>query len=145
MSQATTLSALANYADGHSIDALRRAVGLTHSAAVRLVDRLVELGLVERRGIATDRRVAAVHLTPAGRRTVRRIRGARAAVLDEWLGRLSRTDQVALGRILDRAAGAGVDPRDAARDGADYLCRLCDPAACGHPHACPVTQGAARR
>ncbi len=125
MSQATTLSALANYADGRSIDALRRAVGLTHSAAVRLVDRLVELGLVERRGIATDRRVAAIHLTPAGRRTVRRIRGARTAVLDEWLGRLSRTDQVALGRILDRAAGAAGRSETTPRATAPITCAGC--------------------
>ncbi len=42
------LSALATYLDGSSIDALRRALGLTHSAAVRLADRLSEAGLVKR-------------------------------------------------------------------------------------------------
>jgi len=41
--------ALNGLANGGSIDALRRVVGLTHSGAVRLVDRLAAAGLVERR------------------------------------------------------------------------------------------------
>jgi DNA-binding MarR family transcriptional regulator len=142
MSQATALSALANYANGSSIDGLRRCVGLTHSATVRLVDRLAELGLVERRAGTVDRRVAAIHLTPAGRRTVRKIRSARNAVLSEWLGRLSPSEQAAMTRILDSAAGAAVDPDDIGMGGANYVCRLCDAAACGYPGACPVTQAA---
>ena len=43
------LSALHGLTGGQSIDALRRVVGLTHSGAVRLVDRLVAAGPAERR------------------------------------------------------------------------------------------------
>ncbi|MBE7163640.1 MAG: MarR family transcriptional regulator, partial [Williamsia herbipolensis] len=59
MVQATALSALGVHAgdvrSGASIDQLRRWVELSHSATVRLVDRLVEAGLVERRETASDR------------------------------------------------------------------------------------------
>ena len=137
--QATALSALANYADGQSIDVLRRSVDLTHSATVRLVDRLVELQLVERRAIADDRRVAAIHLTAAGRRTVRKIRRAREQVLADWVARLSRADRAEFARILDKAAARDVAATQRI-DTADYLCRLCDPVACGHPGRCPITE-----
>src|SRR5688572_20555675 len=61
------LAALHGLASGQSIDALRRIVGLTHSGAVRLVDRLAGAGLVERR-VGADQRSVALHLTPEGRR-----------------------------------------------------------------------------
>ena len=78
MVQATAVSALANYADGGSIDMLRRTVDLSHSATVRLVDRLSDAGYVVRRG-AEDGRVSSVHLTargpPRGREGPRRPAG----------------------------------------------------------------------
>src|ERR687891_48314 len=43
----------------------------------RLVDRLVEAGLVERRAAAEDRRRVELKLTPAGRRLARRVEKAR--------------------------------------------------------------------
>ena len=43
------LVALESTLAGGTIDALRRVLGLTHSGAVRLVDRLAAAGLVERR------------------------------------------------------------------------------------------------
>jgi MarR family transcriptional repressor of emrRAB len=140
MVQATALSALANYADGQSIDVLSRSVDLTHSATVRLVDRLAELQLVERRGIAGDRRVAAIHLTAAGRRTVRKVRRAREQVLTDWVARLSRADRTEFARILDKAAARDVAATESRTDNRNYLCRLCDPAACGHPERCPITE-----
>jgi DNA-binding MarR family transcriptional regulator len=51
----------------------------------RLVDRLVEAGLVERRAAGEDRRRVELSLTPQGRRLVTRVEGARAGVFD--LGR----------------------------------------------------------
>ncbi|MEO8686777.1 MAG: helix-turn-helix domain-containing protein, partial [Solirubrobacteraceae bacterium] len=42
------LSALEGYLGGEPIDTLARVLGLTHSGAVRLVDRLAGAGLVER-------------------------------------------------------------------------------------------------
>jgi DNA-binding MarR family transcriptional regulator len=46
---------------------LAAAVSLTTSGTTRLVDRLEVAGLIERQPCPTDRRVAYVALTPAGR------------------------------------------------------------------------------
>src|SRR5918999_4957534 len=59
------LAALDIFLGGSSIDTVRKPLGLTHSAAVRLVDRLEVAGLV-RRGAGADGRSGAVFLTPAG-------------------------------------------------------------------------------
>ncbi len=72
------LVALDGYAGGESIDSLRRILGITHSGAVRLVDRLAAAGLVERR-VGPDARAVSIHLTPVGRRTARRVLAAREA------------------------------------------------------------------
>src|SRR4051812_14222379 len=47
----------------------------------RLVDRLVEAGLVERRAAAGDRRQVELSLTPKGRRLEKRVLAAREATL----------------------------------------------------------------
>src|SRR3954469_13178902 len=57
------LAARDGLAGGGSIDSLRRILGITHSGAVRLVDRLAAAGLVERR-IGADARAVSIHLTP---------------------------------------------------------------------------------
>src|ERR687895_937889 len=48
----------------------------------RLVDRLVEAGLVERRAAKGDRRRVELRLTPAGRRLARRVEKARQDLFD---------------------------------------------------------------
>ena len=48
----------------------------------RLVDRLVEAGLVERRSAQDDRRRVELKLTPAGRRLARRVENARRELFD---------------------------------------------------------------
>lgn len=48
----------------------------------RLVDRLVEAGLVERRAADDDRRRLVLSLTPDGRRLVRKVERARRGVID---------------------------------------------------------------
>lgn len=60
--------------DGISQSELAAAVGLDGSSLVRLLDLLVEQGLIERRPHASDRRVKLVQLTVAGRQTVTSIR-----------------------------------------------------------------------
>ena len=65
------LSALDGFLGGEPIDALRQTLGLTHSGAVRLVDRLAEAGLAERRP-GPDARTVAVVLTPVGHARRRR-------------------------------------------------------------------------
>ncbi len=93
------LAALSTFLDGSSIDTLRRPLGLTHSAAVRLTDRLAEDGLV-RREPGVDGRSVSIRLTDEGAAVAERIRrdrqAALAAVLDPLsAGRTRGTDRPA--------------------------------------------------
>ena len=138
--QVVAMVALANYAEGGSTAQLSTSVDLSHSATVRLVDRLVQLGLVERRVGAGDGRVSAVHLTTQGRRTVTRLRRARQTALDEILAGLDEPSRRALAPVLDVLAAAEVVPAPDGIETSRYVCRLCDADACGHPDGCPVTR-----
>ena len=141
------LVTLSDLLEGRSVDDLRRAVGLTHSGGVRLVDRLVAGGLVERRR-GTDGRTVALFLTEEGRRQARQGRDARLATLHDVLGVLDDQERAQLAAIVDKLIGAVVGRRLEARAaGVDppggWLCRLCDPMACeraeGH---CPALNAA---
>jgi DNA-binding MarR family transcriptional regulator len=132
------LVSLAAYLDGGPIDSLRGPLGLTHSAAVRVVDRLVHEGLVRRRPGA-DRRSVAVALTPAGRRAAARAVAARAGALEAALAALDPAERAALARLHEKILSTVTDGRAAA----GRICRLCDVDACGHYEGrCPVTRGA---
>jgi DNA-binding MarR family transcriptional regulator len=132
------LVALHGEAGGASIDGLRRIVGLTHSGAVRLVDRLAAAGLVERR-IGADQRSVALRLTPEGRRSARRVLAQREAVVEAALAGLPAADRAALVRAAERVLPQLVDsPDDEPR-----ICRMCDGEACGRPRGeCPMQRGA---
>jgi MarR family transcriptional regulator, negative regulator of the multidrug operon emrRAB len=141
------LVALSDLLEGRSVDDLRRAVGLTHSGGVRVVDRLVAGGLVERRR-AADGRAVALFLTPEGRRQAAQSRDARLATLHAVLGALDKREQAQLAGILDKLVAAVVGRRIEARAAGvlppgGWLCRLCDPVACerteGH---CPALNAA---
>ncbi|HEX3316946.1 MAG TPA: MarR family transcriptional regulator [Solirubrobacteraceae bacterium] len=132
------LVALHLYAEGEGVDALARALSLSHSGAVRLVDQLVARGLVRRAPSERDRRAVALRLTAAGRRAARRVADARLAALGEALAPLSQADQERLAVLLGRVLAAQTHGHEDAR----RLCRLCDADACGHPERCPVTLAA---
>ena len=70
--------------DGLSQSELAAAAGLDGSSLVRLLDILVEQGLIERRADAADRRIKRVYLTAPGRRSVARIR-KRLTVIEDTL------------------------------------------------------------
>src|SRR5262245_32843316 len=95
------LAALDGYLGGEPIDSLSRALGVTHSAAVRLVDRLGESGLVERRRGADGRSVAVVP-TDAGRQAARRVLEARAAALEDVLAVLSESERRQLAGLHEK-------------------------------------------
>jgi DNA-binding MarR family transcriptional regulator len=132
------LVSLAGYLEGEPIDSLRAPLGLTHSASVRVVDRLVETGLARRRP-GGDRRSVAIELTPAGRRAAGRALVARRDVLEGALDVLTPTERAELERLHAKLLCALTDSRAAAGN----ICRLCDASACGHEQGlCPVTRGA---
>jgi MarR family transcriptional repressor of emrRAB len=140
-SPAAALVALNGTSAGGTIDALAGRVGLSHSGAVRLVDRLVREGLVERRRGA-DQRSAALVLTPRGRRAARQVLSRREANLQVLLGLLTDNQRAAAVEVVEVLLAAVGREDDAAR----RVCRLCDLDACGRPRGrCPVAPAARRR
>lgn len=119
---------------GLPIETLRRYLGLSHSACVRLVDQLEMNNLVNRRSTkGGDRRVRSLLLTADGEKAARAHLKARATVLDRALARLTGAEKEQLAALIDRMMPAVVIPGD---DG-DVVCRHCDLRAC--PTAdCPV-------
>jgi MarR family transcriptional regulator, negative regulator of the multidrug operon emrRAB len=134
------LAALDTFLEGSSIDTMRRPLGLTHSAAVRLVDRLAVAGLV-RRGAGEDGRSVAVFLTPAGRRAAAQVQDGRMTALSEVLAPLAPSERRRLTRLHEKLLAGLTSGRADAR----HICRLCDAEACGHQEGrCPVTRAADR-
>jgi DNA-binding MarR family transcriptional regulator len=134
-SRAAALLTLASF-PGPSIEGLRRTLGLTHSATVRLVDGLAAAGQVERRP-AADGRAVALRLTPAGKRAAAGLAQARRHPLTETLANLHAPERRALEALLERLLAALTDGRERA----DRICRLCEIDCC--PQArCPVERRA---
>lgn len=131
---ATGASALTTilFNPGARIDQLSPVLGITGSGTVRLVDRLVADGLVERRP-GRDRRSVALSLTTAGEAMAKEIVAARREVLRRVLEPLGDQLWQAFAAAAERAlAGLAVD-----RERADRICRLCDYVACPQER-CPV-------
>jgi hypothetical protein len=125
---AAGIVAAATFLAGSSIEALSRSVGLTHSATVRLVDKLEARGDLERRPGPDRRSVAAGGVL-----------AARETALEEMLGALTAAERRELARLHEKLL-AGV-----VRAGATTtnVCRLCDADSCGHDAGrCPVTETA---
>ena len=132
--------ALATFLDGSSLDMMRRPLGLSHSAAVRLADRLAGAGLA-RREPGADGRSVSIRLTAEGAQLALRIRAAREAALETVLAPLSVSERAQLTALHEKLL-AGIT---GGRADAGHICRLCDADACGHELGhCPVTQAADR-
>jgi MarR family transcriptional repressor of emrRAB len=119
-----------------NIDFLARVIGLSHPAAVRVVDRLVSEGLAERRE-GRDRRARSLVLTPTGRRAADRALAGRAEALEAALDPLSARERRELTALLEKL----LDSLTEDRWGARHICRLCDYPVCSRP-ACPVDRAA---
>lgn len=133
------LISLREWADGCSIEMLAEVMGVSHSRAVRVVDRLEEAGLARRQSDSSDGRRALVWLEPAGAALADRALEVREEILTGLLTNLSADDVRRLGRLLARLLNATTDGPRTARQ----TCRLCDAHACGHFEGdCPVTNAA---
>jgi len=118
-----------------SSETLQFALGLSQPACVRLVDRLVDAGVVKRRRRAGDRKVW-LRPTAKGRRAAGSLLDREREPVEAAL-RNALPDQADLSRFvaaLDQVAMAVLgDATDPAR-----FCRGCDVAAClGSEHGCP--------
>ena len=131
---ATAALNLIGFYEGCSNGALSKALGLSHTATVRLVDKLEADGLV---GSTTglDRRSVSLRLTPAGRRQCRAAVRQRCAALCDVIAVLSPTQRAQLDRIAETLLRSLVTTAGEA----DHICRLCDDTACP-PDDCPVHQ-----
>ncbi|GAB3008158.1 MarR family transcriptional regulator [Amycolatopsis acidiphila] len=121
-------------APGLSVTELGRRVGLSQSAAARMVDSLETSGLLRRQ--PGQGREVAVHLTTGGRATARKLLDTRGSGLAGVLENLDADEQQALAGLLDKMLRGLYD-----RVGnAELLCRLCDRDSCTTGAVCPVGQ-----
>lgn len=135
------LVSLREWADGTSVEVLAEAMRVSHSRAVRIVDRLEESGLAHRESDPSDGRRALVRLRPEGAKLADRALAARSRVLLGVVAELDGEMVLQLDRLLAALLVATTDSERTARQ----TCRLCDAHACGHYEgACPVTKGADR-
>lgn len=118
------------YGFGPSNERLRSVLGLSHPGCVRLVDRLVADGLVERRR-GEDRRAVALHLTQAGHEARTRILKGRIEAIRPFTDGLDREEEEALGVLLHKLL-ATLETTDQDRC---HMCRLCDGDVCTD---CPI-------
>ncbi len=124
---------------GISIEDVARQVGLTHSATVRLVDRLEEASLARRSAVGPGRRVG-LSVTSKGAKAVSSSRRARHAVLSLAVRGLD-TESVRLLKELARTIVMNIadDQQEI-----DRACRLCNQVAC-FDVGCPLPASSQRR
>jgi MarR family transcriptional regulator, transcriptional regulator for hemolysin len=91
--------------EGLSQAAIATLLDIEPIALVRLLDRLHEEGLVERRLHPTDRRVRTLWLTPLGWRVVDRVLAINREIRDEASAGLSPAAREAMMRALDHMRG----------------------------------------
>lgn len=118
------------HGSGLSNDGLRRILGLSHPGTVRLVDRLVADGLVER-GEGKDRRAVALRLTEQGQSVRDKLLQGRLNALDALLKPLSEHER----ELFDSLLGKILISMDTTVSDRRTLCRLCDVQVCSD---CPI-------
>ncbi len=141
------LVALLDFLPDGSVRRLSETIGVTHSGAVRVTDRLEACGYIQR-APADDLRAVRLRLTASGMRIARRIRAQRHAALASVLAGLTRQQRGDLATACEvmiatltqqrlRQRQRGSSPSGGA------LCRMCDFAACERPQGrCPAARTA---
>ena len=97
-----------------AVNELGRKLLLTSGSITTAVDRLERRGLVTRRDDPADRRARVVHLTPAGRRLIRKAFGAHAADMERSAGGLTLRERATLVRLLKKLG------KDQEREGQEH-------------------------
>lgn len=121
------------HGSGPSNDQLRRILGLSHPGTVRLVDRLVADGLVERRP-GRDRRAIALYLSDRGMVLREDLLTGRLAAIRPLLTPLTDGDQETLAALLHEVLSSMKTTQAERRT----LCRQCDDRVCTD---CPIPAG----
>jgi DNA-binding MarR family transcriptional regulator len=113
------------YGQGMTNDKLRRILGLSHSGTVRLVDRLVSDGFVERRQ-GRDGREVALHLTAAGATIRKDLLASRISAVASLLDVLSASERKQLGALVHKVLAR----QDTSELDRFTICRMCDDSVC---------------
>jgi len=117
-----------------SISVLSKTLKLSHSATVRLVDRLAAKGLLDR-SKGRDGRSVVLSLTPTGRKAFHRLREKRRKAVAEVIDVLSKNEQAQLTRLSEKL----LDRLTKDRASGDFICRFCEVESCPQDR-CPVHQ-----
>ncbi|WP_406054456.1 MarR family winged helix-turn-helix transcriptional regulator [Kribbella sp. NBC_00889] len=99
--------------EGHGssrLNQLAERLDVTPSTALRMVDRLITAGLVDRRENAQDRREVVIDLTTAGRSLVRKVTRSRRAEIERIVLAMPPNRRRELVRALDAFATAADEP-----------------------------------
>jgi DNA-binding MarR family transcriptional regulator len=116
------------------LDALRVALRISQPGVVRVVDRLEEEGLVERRA-GRDGRTRSLRLTGEGIQAAAGVRRRRASALSSVTASLTESERRQLLPLLERLTSALAADRSAAL----ATCRLCDrDTCCETGQGCPL-------
>lgn len=99
--------------DGHGasrLNQLAERLDVTASTALRMVDRLIVAGLVDRRENAQDRREVVIDLTADGRKLVRKVSRKRRTEIERIVRAMPPGRRRELVRALVAFAGAADEP-----------------------------------
>lgn len=107
--------------DGARMVDIANAMNIAQPTATRVVQRLIDRGLLERERSADDGRAVVIRPTALGRQESERFRTMRSALLESILADLSEADVAAGAAFLERLV-AGIDR--AAADLADQIERV---------------------
>lgn len=119
------------YTPGLTVEILRQVLSLSHPGTVRLVDRLCEDGLVERRK-AKDRRAVSLHLTRKGSAARKKLMTSRNELLESSLKGLNNSERIMLGKLIAKVL---VELPETEMD-KHHICRHCSVALCSND--CPI-------
>jgi MarR family 2-MHQ and catechol resistance regulon transcriptional repressor len=93
-----------------AINELGAKVLLTSGSITTAIDRLEKRGLVARGGDAADRRARIVHLTPAGRKLIRKLFVAHEEAMEAAVSALAPEEREVLLNLL-RKLGRGAEEK----------------------------------
>ena len=118
---------------GCSIEQVANRIGLSHSATVRVIDKLVERGFIEKDRARKDARQQSLSLSKAGKRLAEQLHAVRNDVTDSLLSGMDQGQVAALHqtvcRILNKSVTSNIE--------GDVVCRVCDERRCT-PEICPI-------
>jgi DNA-binding MarR family transcriptional regulator len=131
--QSAAALVVVGFNQGRSVDFLSGALQLSHSGCVRLIDKLADAGLVERRQ-GKDRRVVALHLTETGEKRMQVVLRTRRKFLDRVLQSLNIKEQRQFTAMIETM----LYDMTSCDEHAEAMCRFCDETVCPQG-SCPIT------